>query len=112
MLLAAQYTTAHLRPAAGGQVWAAVHPVSAVLLFWIATELARRSHRLTRCGRSASASASFGGLGSSMCDWKVASECSKDQPGGAPRVAATTSHSARATCHRDSTFNRARICSA
>ncbi len=45
-LLAAQYTTAHLRLAAGGPGWAAVHPVSAVLLFWTATELARRAARL------------------------------------------------------------------
>jgi hypothetical protein len=36
-------------------------------------------------------------------------------PGGplrAPATAATASQSARATCHRDSTFNRAKICSA
>ncbi len=42
-LLFVQYATAGLRATAGRQRWAALHAVSAVLLFWTATELARRA---------------------------------------------------------------------
>lgn len=42
LLIAVQYTTAHLRLAPGTQLLAALHPVSAVLLVGTASELARR----------------------------------------------------------------------
>ncbi len=42
-LLFVQYATAGMRATAGRQRWAALHAVSAVLLFWTATELARRA---------------------------------------------------------------------
>lgn len=45
VLLFAQYATAGLRTTAGRQQWAALHAVTAVLLFWTATELARRAAR-------------------------------------------------------------------
>jgi hypothetical protein len=41
-----QYTTADQRLVPGHQAWAALHPVGGMLLFWMATELARRVARL------------------------------------------------------------------
>jgi len=41
LLLLAQYVTAGLPRTPAGQPWAALHPVTGVLLFWAATELAR-----------------------------------------------------------------------
>lgn len=48
VLLFLQYFTAGLRLTPGRQPLAAVHAVTAVLLFWSAAELARRSMRGTR----------------------------------------------------------------
>jgi hypothetical protein len=45
VLLFVQYATAGLRATAGREGWAATHAVGAVLLFWTATELARRAGR-------------------------------------------------------------------
>ena len=45
VLLYVQYATAGLRATAGRQRWAALHAVSAVLLFWTAAELARHASR-------------------------------------------------------------------
>jgi mercuric ion transport protein len=42
-LLWLQYTTADMRLREATHAWAALHPVSAILLFWTATELARRA---------------------------------------------------------------------
>ena len=48
-LLFLQYTTAGLRAVAGGQRWAALHAVNAVVLFWCSAELARQAwHALRR----------------------------------------------------------------
>jgi hypothetical protein len=52
VLLFLQYTTADLRLAAATQRLAALHTVTAALLFWAATELARRTLRAgTAAGR-------------------------------------------------------------
>jgi hypothetical protein len=47
-LLFLQYTFADLRLEPARQPWAALHPVNGVLLFWTATELARRATRAAR----------------------------------------------------------------
>lgn len=49
-LLWLQYTTAELRLRPDRAGWAALHPVGAMLLFWVATELARRAWRLATGG--------------------------------------------------------------
>jgi hypothetical protein len=43
LLLWLQYTTIEQRLIPGHQVYAALHPVGGVLIFWLATELARRT---------------------------------------------------------------------
>ena len=43
LLLWLQYTTIEQRIVPGHQAWAALHPVGGVLIFWLSTELARRS---------------------------------------------------------------------
>ena len=53
-LLSLQYTTSEFRLQEGRQAWGALHPVGGVLLFWAATEIARRAIRAVR-GRDASA---------------------------------------------------------
>ena len=40
-----QYTTIAQRLAPGHQAWAALHPVGGALIFWLSTELARRTTR-------------------------------------------------------------------
>ena len=51
-LLFLQYTFADLRLEPARQPWAALHPANGALLFWVATELARRATRTVRGGRA------------------------------------------------------------
>ncbi len=73
-LLAVQYATAHLRLAPSAREWAALHPVSAVLLVWSAIELARRAVTLVRNRRVESGMtprAAHPRLGSAAADMPV-----------------------------------------
>lgn len=47
-LLSLQYTTSEFRLTPGRQAWGALHPVGGMLLFWVATEIARRAWGMRR----------------------------------------------------------------